>query len=74
MKLNSSSLIRSVIVTIVMLALLLIAGVWFELFDDERFWKVAVTLVIVGATLALVFAARSDLAEEDTLKKDKFFN
>ena len=47
---------------------------WFELFEDEIFFKIMITVAILIAIIGAVIAIRHDTEEDDKLKKDKFIN
>ena len=53
---------------------LLLLQIWFDLFNDLIFWKLLVTLGILGCLGSFMIAIRQDMDEEKKMKDDKFVN
>ncbi len=60
-------------VTIVIVAALLVLDqIWFGIVDTKYFWKIIITLGIIGAIAIIIFLIRNELVEDKEMKKDKF--
>ena len=53
---------------------LVLLQLWFDLFNDLIFWKLLVTLGILGCLGSFMIAIRQDMDEEKKMKDDKFVN
>ncbi len=53
---------------------LLLDQIWFGLVSFESFWKILVTLAIIGGGALIVFLIRNELLEDKELKKDKYLD
>lgn len=53
---------------------LVLLQIWFDLFNDLVFWKLLVTLGILGCLGSFMIAIRQDMDEEKKMKDDKFVN
>lgn len=74
MKLNVNALVKSIVVIVVLGAALVLAQMWFNIFSLEIFWKLLVTLVIVGSVASFIIAIKQDLTDDKKLKDDKFLD
>jgi hypothetical protein len=74
MKMNTNMLLKCVTATIVTGAALVLLQLWFDLFNDLVFWKLIVTLGVLGLVASFVIAIRVDMDEEKKMKDDKFVN
>ena len=74
MNINTVALMRAIIWLVVAGGALVLAQLWFHLFSEEIFWKLFVTLVVIGGVVSVVLAVRADMSEEKKLKDDNFVN
>lgn len=74
MKININALVKSIVVIVVLGAALVLAQMWFNIFSLEVFWKLLVTLAIVGSVASFIIAVKQDLSDEKKLKDDKFLD
>lgn len=56
----------------VLVAFLFLDRIWFGIIDMVYFWKILVTLGIVGALVTAVYFIRVEFIEDKKLKKDKY--
>lgn len=74
MNINTALLLRSIIWLVVAGAALVLVQLWFNVFAHDLFWKLFVTLIILGGVVSVVLAIKADMSEEKKLKDDKFVN
>lgn len=74
MTLNTNLLLKCIIGIILSGTVLVLLQMWFSLFDTVFFWKLLVTLVILGSVASFVIAIKQDLTEDKKLKDDKFID
>lgn len=74
MTLNTNLLLKCIIGIILSGTVLVLLQMWFSLFDMVFFWKLLVTLVILGSVASFVIAIKQDLTEDKKLKDDKFID
>ena len=74
MNINTVALMRSIIYLVVTGGALILLQLWFDLFSEQIFWKLFVTLLVIGGVVSVVLAVRADMSEEKKLKDDNFVN
>lgn len=67
-------LVRSVVALVIVAAVLLLVQLWFESISWMIFWKLLVTIVIVGLVISFVIAVMADFSSEKSLKDDKYLD
>lgn len=72
MTFNTTVLMKSVVGTVLATAAVALLQMWFHIFDALIFWKLLVTLVVVGVSISLVIALKQDLGDEKKMKDDKY--
>ena len=74
MKFDINALVRCIVVLVVTGAALVLLQMWFHIFNPEIFWKLVVTLVIIGSVASFIIAVKQDLSDEKKLKDDKYLD
>lgn len=74
MKLKHQKLLTVVVAVAILLGALVIAQLWFEVFSDKTFFKIIVTLFVLGGLASFLIAVQQDLSEDASLKKDNYIN
>jgi len=74
MSLNVQMLVKCIVAVAVLSVGLILAQMWFTLFPAEIFWKLLVTLVLLGALVSFLIAVKQDLSEEKKLRDDKYLD
>lgn len=74
MKVNINALVRGIVILVVAGAALVLLQMWFNIFAAEIFWKLLVTLVVIGSVVSFIIAVKQDLSDEKKLKDDKFLD
>lgn len=74
MKFDINVLVKCIVVLVVTGAALLLLQMWLHVFAVEIFWKLLVTLVIIGSVASFIIAVKQDLSDEKKLKDDKFLD
>lgn len=74
MKINTPLLLKSIIGLAVVAAALILVQMWFEIFDGLVFFKMLMTLLILGGIASFIIAVVTDMDEEKRLRDDKFID
>lgn len=74
MKLDFVLLFRTVIATASVLLLLLLDRIWFEIVPPETFWKLLLSVLLIGVFTGFVISVKKDLNDEKKLREDKHLN
>lgn len=74
MTLNVNALVKCIVVLVLAGAALVLLQMWFHIFDATIFWKLLVTLVIIGSVASFIIAVKQDLTDEKKLKDDKYLD
>lgn len=67
-------LVRSVVGLVVIAAALLLVQLWFESFSWMFFWKMLVTVIVIGLVISFIIAVMADFSGEKSLKDDKYLD
>lgn len=74
MKVRFNILLKSLILIAVITAGLVLAQMWFHPFAWAVFWKLIVTLVILGGLVSFILAVKEDIGSEKNLRDDKYLS
>ncbi len=74
MKFDFLLLFRVIGVTAVLIVAAIIAQMWFTVFADGVFWKLIVTLMLVGGLAGFLLAVRQDISAEKKMRDDKYIS
>jgi D-alanyl-lipoteichoic acid acyltransferase DltB (MBOAT superfamily) len=53
---------------------IIIAQMWFTVFADGIFWKLIVTLILLGGLAGFLLAVRQDISAEKKMRDDKYIS
>jgi predicted phage tail protein len=67
-------LLAIVVGCVICVAVLAVAQMWFSPFPAEVFWKILMTLGIIGGVAGLLIAIQQDISDDKKLKDDKFID
>lgn len=74
MSLNVQILVKCIVAVAVLSVGLILAQMWFTLFAADIFWKLLVTLVLLGGLVSFLIAVKQDLSEDKKLRDDKYLD
>ncbi len=72
--LKNRMLLKVMLGLAVVCALASILQMWFTLFMWDTFWKLIITLVILGVLVAFIMAIKEDMGETKKLKDDNYLD
>lgn len=74
MKLDFVVLLRTIIVTAAIMLLLVLDRIWFQLISPDIFFKLLISVFLVGIFIAFVIAVKKDLQDEKKMRDDKYLS
>jgi D-alanyl-lipoteichoic acid acyltransferase DltB (MBOAT superfamily) len=74
MKFDFLLLFRVIGGTAVLIVAIIIAQMWFTVFADGIFWKLIVTLILLGGLAGFLLAVRQDISAEKKMRDDKYIS
>ena len=74
MKFDSNILVKCIVGIVLACAALILVQMWVPIFETAIFWKLIVTLVIIGSVVSFIIAVKQDLTDDKKMKDEKFLD